>query len=137
MIGVRISPREAEVLRPWFPGLDVAQVRVVVGGPVCWLVRAVLQKSAMTVGPFVFLGSRRRDPDDPDFLALLAHEIKHVEQFRRYGYVGFLLKYWWDLARHGFRYSQKLPLEAEAYELERRFRSWLAAKGPSSGGGWV
>ncbi len=123
---MRLPVRAVETLRPWFPGLDIERVRVVAHGPVCWFVRAVLRKGAMTVAPFVFLGTRRYEPDDPGFLALLAHEVKHIEQFHRYGHARFLFKYFWDMARHGCRYSPHLPLEAEAYELERRFLASLA-----------
>ncbi len=124
---MRLPPAVAELLQPWFPDLDLSRVRLVQRGPVCWFVRVVLRKSAMTVAPFIFLGDRRRDLADPTFLALLAHELKHVEQFRRYGYVRFLLKYFWDMGRRGFRYSARLPLEAEAYDLERRVLAALSS----------
>jgi len=48
----------------------------------------------------------------------LAHELKHVQQYRTYGHLGFLLRYFVDLARHRFRYSRALPLEAECYALQ-------------------
>lgn len=130
---MRLPSRVLIALRPWFPGLELERVRVVAGGPVCWFVRTVLRKGAMTVAPFVFLGTRAYEPDDPAFLALLAHEVKHIEQFRRYGYVRFLVRYFWDLGRSGFRYSPRLPLEAEAYELERKFLASLSAqRGPGT-----
>lgn len=110
-----------EALRPWFPGLPLERVRLVQGGPVCWFVRSVLRQGAMTVYPFVFLGRARYDPVSPRFLSLMAHEMKHIEQYRRYGLLPFLARYLWDLARHGFRYSQRLPLEAEAYALQAEF----------------
>ena len=113
------------LLQPWFPGLELGRVRLVRRGPVCWLVRVVLRKAAMTVAPFIFLGTAAYDPADPRFLALLAHELKHVEQFQRCGFLPFLLRYFWELGRSGFRYSSRLPLEAEAYDLERRFLAAL------------
>jgi hypothetical protein len=126
-MGLRESlPQEvAMVLQPWFPKLDLGKVRLVRQGFVCWLVRTVIKKAAMTVSYNVFLGTGSYDPTNPYFLALLAHELKHVEQFQQYGFVGFLVRYFWDLMRNGFRYSPDLPLEAEAYDLERRFLASL------------
>ena len=45
--------------------------------------------------------------------SLLRHEMKHVEQYKRYGKVGFLARYLWGWVSNGFRYS-KIPLEVEA-----------------------
>lgn len=71
--------------------------------------------SAITIGPLISV--RRRAADDE---RLLRHELVHVEQWRRYGIVGFLARYigaylqWrlrghahWDAYRH-------IPLEIEA-----------------------
>ena len=48
---------------------------------------------------------------------LMRHEEKHVEQYKRYGKVGFLARYLWGWVSNGFRYS-KIPLEIEAREAE-------------------
>ncbi|HXH23048.1 MAG TPA: DUF4157 domain-containing protein [Dehalococcoidia bacterium] len=122
---MRIDGETAAKLAPWFPGLNLGRVRLVTRGPVCWFVRKVLRQGAMTFAPFVFFGSHAFNPLDEGSLALLAHELKHVEQYGRYGYVGFLARYFWALARNQFRYSAELPLEAEAYALQARVRSGL------------
>lgn len=44
-------------------------------------------------------------------LAVLIHEAKHVEQYTRYGVLGFLVRYAWLNLRHGYRQN---PLEVEA-----------------------
>lgn len=49
------------------------------------------------------------EPDD----ALQRHEFVHVIQACRYGVTGFWWRYWWGLARHGYRNH---PLEIEARE---------------------
>lgn len=44
----------------------------------------------------------------------LAHETRHVEQWARYGVLGFLLRYLWQQVRHGYR-GNRLEREAEEY----------------------
>jgi hypothetical protein len=120
----------AALLEPWFPGFDFARVRLVTGGPGSWFVRSVLRQGAMTFAPFVFFGRDRFDPASASSLALLAHELKHIEQYRRYGHVRFLLRYLRDKARNGFKYSRDLPLEVEPYALQAEVRQALRARLP-------
>jgi hypothetical protein len=122
---MKIDAATAEKLRPWFPDLDMQSVTLVHGGPVCWFVRSVIKQGAMTVAPYVFYGKSSFDPARPRSLALLAHELKHVEQYGQRGRAGFLLKYLVDKARNGFKYSETLPLEQEAYELQREVEKKL------------
>jgi hypothetical protein len=122
---MKIDAATAEKLRPWFPDLDMQSVTLVHGGPVCWFVRSVIKQGAMTVAPYVFYGKSSFDPARARSLALLAHELKHVEQYRQRGRAGFLLKYLVDKARNGFKYSETLPLEQEAYELQREVEKKL------------
>jgi hypothetical protein len=63
------------------------------------------------------------DDQTPAGLALLAHELKHVEQIERDGRIGFYLKYLRDYLRFG--YGEKIPYEAEAYALQRKIRMHL------------
>ena len=45
----------------------------------------------------------------------LKHEYCHTLQYKKYGFVGFLVRYlWWSL-RYGYH---KNPLEVEAYDYE-------------------
>ncbi|MFV8749144.1 hypothetical protein ACNOYE_01190 [Nannocystaceae bacterium ST9] len=53
-------------------------------------------------------------------LDLIFHELVHVEQFERRGVEGFAEAYVRGWAAHGFAYST-IPLEAEAFALQRRF----------------
>jgi hypothetical protein len=116
-------------LRPWFPGLDLDRVRLIESGPLCWFVRSVLGQGAMTIDPWVFYGRDRFDSGSAASVALLAHELKHVEQYRRLGHARFLLGYLRDLASNGFRYSRNLPLEAECYALQAEVELALGASG--------
>ena len=46
---------------------------------------------------------------------MLAHEEKHVEQFTRYGIIGFMVRYLWELWWWGY---SDAPLEKEARNAE-------------------
>lgn len=63
------------------------------------------------------------DDQTPAGLALLAHELKHVEQFERDGRIGFYLNYLRGYFRSG--YGENIPYEAEAYALQRQIRMHL------------
>jgi GNAT superfamily N-acetyltransferase len=106
-------------------GVDLARVRLHVGGPPTWYLRLVHQ-SAITIGNGVwFISAEKRDDD-----ALVAHELVHVAQYREMGVPRFLLRYLVDLARARFRYSRTLPLEAPAYARQAAARAALDAAHP-------
>lgn len=48
---------------------------------------------------------------------LLLHELCHVRQYQRYGFIGFLARYLWLSIRHGY-YNNPLEVEARAAEEE-------------------
>jgi hypothetical protein len=54
----------------------------------------------------------------------LRHELKHVEQFQRYGFYTFILLYLWESARKGY-FNNKYEQEARQAEkdelIEQRF----------------
>ncbi len=106
-------------------GVAPGDVRLHVGGPLTWYLRAV-KKSAITFGSHIwFVNEAKRDD-----LALLAHELVHVGQYRRMGVPRFLGRYGLDILKAGFRYSRKLPLEAPAYERQALARRLIAAGPP-------
>lgn len=47
----------------------------------------------------------------------LRHELKHVQQYRQYGYVRFILFYLLETLQHGY-YNNRFEVEARAAELE-------------------
>jgi hypothetical protein len=63
---------------------------------------------------------------------LLRHELVHVRQWRRYGWVGFVVRYlgsylWWRLCRKGHHGAYlRIPLEVEAAWVARRLTSTAA-----------
>lgn len=114
----------AAKLKPWFPNLDIEKVRLVHSGPMAWFVRNVLRQGAMTLSPFVFFGKHEFDATQAGSLALLAHELKHVEQYQAMGHARFLWTYLRDRRRAG-GYSRELPLEKEPYALQAVVREAL------------
>jgi hypothetical protein len=97
--------------------LDAVQIRT--SGPPSWYV-SVVGWSAITFGDRFWLREEARRRDIP----LIAHELVHVAQYRRYGFAGFLARYVRDFVRHR-GYSRELPLEAPAYERADQARRAL------------
>ncbi|MBS1252609.1 MAG: hypothetical protein MAG451_01650 [Anaerolineales bacterium] len=73
--------------------------------------------TATTIGDTIYFRKPEGfDPHSPAGLALLAHEIRHVEQYREQGgIIGFALNYVREY-RHG-GYGIDISFEAEAYEI--------------------
>lgn len=45
----------------------------------------------------------------------LKHELCHVQQFKQYGYTGFIIKYLWESIKHGY-HNNKYEIEARTAE---------------------
>lgn len=119
-----IDERAVTALKPWFPDLDFARLRLVHSGPVAWFVRTVLRQGAMTIAPFIFFGKHQYDPASPRSLALLAHELRHIEQYAELGHARFLFTYARDRIK-ARKYSRELPLEAGPYAIQDEVRATL------------
>jgi Domain of unknown function (DUF4157) len=115
---MKIDAETARKLHRWFPDLDMQSVTLVNAWPMNALVKKVLRQGATTIAPFIFYGKATFTPGDPKSVALLAHELRHIEQYRSMGYFSFFKRYFVDKARNGFEYSKSLPLEKEAYDLQ-------------------
>jgi hypothetical protein len=122
-----IDSAVVDILRPWFPDQDFRGIRLIQSGPVSWFVRHILRQGAMTIAPFVFFGRDQFDANEPRSLALLAHELKHIEQYREMGHLRFLWTYLKDRRRAG-GYSRELPLEREPYALQDAVRAVLESR---------
>ena len=86
---------------------------------------AGIEISAITLGHKINIRKMDHyDPHSPRGLALLAHELKHVEQYERYGRLGFYLKYLRDYLRHGYG-QERLTLEQEAYLFQGQVKEHL------------
>jgi hypothetical protein len=88
---------------------------LLIGGPV------PPGSSAITIGRLVSVRARAAGSE-----RLLRHEEAHVEQYRRYGFLGFLRRYLAAYARGrlaGYRHRQayrRIPFEASAEWRARR-----------------
>jgi hypothetical protein len=79
---------------------------------------------AITLGKTIhFCGAEQFQPHTAKGLALIAHELKHVEQYERYKLVKFYAKYLWGFIRHG--YGTEIDIEATAYTLEAAVKEHL------------
>lgn len=75
--------------------------------------------AATTIGDTIYFRQAERfDPHTPEGLALLAHEIRHVEQYQALGGIlGFGLHYVREFLRGG--YGTNISFEDEAYAIQR------------------
>jgi hypothetical protein len=105
------------------PGVEPGRVQLLVGGPPTWYLKLV-RKSAITLGDRVWFVN----PEKREDLALVAHELVHVAQYREMGFLRFTARYLRDLAKNGFKYSKALPLEAPAYERQAKARLVVLAR---------
>lgn len=69
---------------------------------------------AIVVGNIIHLHNARKDAFVND-TRWLRHEVAHVKQFRRYGYLNFIFKYLWESAKNGY-HNNKYEAEARAAE---------------------
>jgi hypothetical protein len=63
-------------------------------------------------------------------MALLAHELRHIEQYAAMGHAKFLFTYVRDRVRAG-EYRRDLPLEVDPYALQGVVKPALRAQGLS------
>ncbi|MEO6538712.1 MAG: DUF4157 domain-containing protein [Ferruginibacter sp.] len=73
-------------------------------------------KVAMVLGKTIHL----HNSSAPDFLqntSWLKHELCHVEQFRRHGFLMFVIKYLFESVKNGY-YNNKYEIEAREAEGE-------------------
>jgi hypothetical protein len=90
--------------------------------------------AAIALGSTIYF--RRIDQFNPHTvagLAFLAHELKHVEQYKRDGMLKFLLRYAWDFIIHR-GYSEKLRYEAEATHFQQQVAAHLTREFANNSG---
>ena len=86
-----------------------------------WLARLAAWKlgtrtMAITLGGTIHLYNTPR----ADFLenkTWVCHELAHVLQFRRYGFITFLFRYGWESLRKGY-YNNRWEIEARRLESD-------------------
>jgi hypothetical protein len=93
-----------------------------------WIARIAARKLkassvAIVIGSTIHLWNTSRE----DFLAderWLKHELCHVAQFRRYGFLNFIARYLWESWRNGY-YNNKFEIEARKAEELRETKDEL------------
>lgn len=73
-------------------------------------------RMAITMGHTIYLW-HTSTLDFTDQARWVRHELKHVEQYLRYGRVWFLVLYLWESVLHGYR-QNRFEIEARAAEEE-------------------
>jgi hypothetical protein len=117
----RLTAREKAALAPYVAADDLDEVAIHEGHAPWYLPRRF---SAVTRGHRVYVRPHACRFDTPEGLALLAHELVHVGQYRRGAtWLAFLLSY----LRHGYENS---PLEREARATARRVLEAARARPP-------
>ena len=69
---------------------------------------------AMVLGKTIYLHNTTK----ADFLQderWLKHELCHIEQFKKHGYIFFIVKYLWESIRKGY-YNNRFEVEARQAE---------------------
>jgi hypothetical protein len=84
-----------------------------------WIARVAARKLkadkvAIVVGNTIHLHNTSRSGFLTD-KKWMAHELKHVEQYRQHGYLGFVFKYLIESARKGY-YNNRFEVEARESE---------------------
>lgn len=71
-------------------------------------------KAAIVIGKTIHL----HNTSSQEFLndrKWLLHELKHIEQFKQYGFLSFIFLYLWESIRHGYT-NNKYEIEARGAE---------------------
>lgn len=127
-----VEPDRRAALEPFFAGwvLDAVRVRVVeridppplVGTLTSLGIPLPLEIDRIAGIAFVDTVALLDSVPEPGRTPLLFHELVHVVQYRELGVRGFVERYVAGWLAGGRRYAA-IPLERDAYALQRRFRA--------------
>ena len=78
------------------------------------------KKVAIVIGNTIHLHNTHRHEFLQDKRWLL-HELKHIEQFQRYGFIRFIILYTWESIRNGYT-NNKYEIDARDAEAPSRPR---------------
>jgi hypothetical protein len=81
-------------------------------------------KVAIVFGRTIHLHNTKRNEFLHD-ISWVCHELKHVEQYRKNGFAGFIIKYLLEWIKHGY-YNNKF--EVEARDNEKNIQLLLGVK---------
>ena len=80
-------------------------------------------KVAIVIGKTIHLHNTERNELLQNKRWLL-HELKHIEQFRHYGFLPFIFLYVWESIRHGYT-NNKYEMEARASETDEQLFEYV------------
>jgi len=120
-----ISPTAAARLRLYVDEQSLREARIRVSAPWTWVPR-LLSASATTLGNDICFRPGAFREHDAAGLALIAHECRHVRQYREMGAVRFLARYLLGMLQVRGRHADH-PLELEPLVLQARARAELRA----------
>jgi len=110
--------------KEWFPDPSVVDRARAVILPFCPQYIAT-RRRAITLGHLIiFTQPQYYDPCSIQGLALLAHELKHVEQYETWGMLRFLWRYLKEWLKVGYDLDRH-PYEKEAYAFQERVKKRL------------
>ena len=123
------------VLTPHFSDHDLS--RVVIHLSIPWYVRkfAKITPAAYTSGNKIYFAPNQYDPSTVDGIASIAHEITHVEQYRKYGKLRFRVKYLAFFLKNKRKQMEDseayegIAFEKEAFEKAEEVKKYLKTEG--------
>lgn len=123
------------VLTPHFSDHDLS--RVVIHLSIPWYVRrfARITPGAYTSGNKIYFAPGHYDPNTVTGIASIAHELTHIQQYRKYGKLRFRLKYLVFFFKNKGKQMEDseayegIPFEKEAFEKEQEVKKYLETEG--------
>jgi len=128
---MRLPQKTRKLLAPFFPGFDLAEVRVFEGIP--WYVLSRPEGYADRNNIYILPGLYQLGSIDG--LALLAHEIEHCRQYRKHGTWHFRARYLAAYFKNRLRGMSRreaylnISFEIEAREIEKQVHLSLQMSG--------
>jgi RHS repeat-associated protein len=90
---VPLSECVKKLLSSYFPELDLGEVEIEEGIPGIIKSLSAVDPSAFTFGNTIYFAPGEYNPHTAMGIALIAHELKHAEQYENYGHAAFELVY--------------------------------------------
>jgi hypothetical protein len=132
-----LPPAARQALAPHFPDFNLEQIRIHLTIPLHVKLFAVINPAAYTAGNHIHFAPGAYDAASIAGLALIAHEITHCLQYKKYGKVQFQLLYLMHYLankKRGMSDAQayeEIPFEIEARAKEREVFERLNAESRS------
>ena len=90
-----------------------------------WVVNIMLWRfgiGAITLGRWIFYFDGKIEKDNDYAESMIMHELVHIQQYKKYTWIGFWTIYLWNFVTKGY---MNVPFEKEAYAIEAEFKKLL------------